>query len=363
MHIISTLKKINKKRNLAQRLFFLNFRAKIFNIFRRKKINFETVNKIALWVGKGLGDAVLASGFISTLRTAGYEVVVLTDKKNSFIFENLIEVDDVIISDKDSNIENQYDLLIDPYDSSHKVASKIRMLLKMKPKLSMGFNSKLYDINIPYFEYNSHFTERYEKLFTFLNIEIQKSIEPIINNQVEVENKVKGWIQNIANGKKIITFCPFASREIRSFSVKQCEIFLNELSKTDSFKIIMLGSAEQLTQISENSSNLFVTDPFCSLASAIAIIKYSNIVVSVDTLFVHISRVYNKKLYALYNNRVIDGFYENNFVFSPGYEKAIQFFTDEYTTTALGDDVSKFDINKIIAAINTESNNMENINK
>ncbi|WP_420900580.1 glycosyltransferase family 9 protein [Escherichia coli] len=363
MYIISTLKKINKKRNLAQRLFFLNLRAKIFNVFRRKKIHFESVNKIAIWVGKGLGDAVLASGFISALRTAGYEVVVLTDKKNSCIFKNLIEVDNVIISDRDSIIENQYDLLIDPYDSSHKVASKIRMLLKMKPKLSIGFNSNLYDINIPYFEYNSHFTERYEKLITFLNADIQKSIEPVLNIQVEVENKVLDWIQNMANGKQIITFCPFASREIRSFSAKQCEIFLNELSMKDSFKIIMLGSAEQLAQIPESYSKLFVTDPFCSLTSSIAIIKYSDIVVSVDTLFVHISRVYNKKLYALYNNRVIDRLYENNFVFSPGYKKAIQFFTDEYTKTALGDDVSKFDIQKIITAINVESNSVENINK
>lgn len=359
MRIISVLKKINKKRNLAQRLFFLNAKVKLYKLWRRKEVNFTPASKIVLWVGKGLGDAVLASGFISSLRNSGYKVAVLTDKKNSFIFNSLITADDVIINDKKNTINSKYDILVDPYDGAHRVASKIRLLLKIKPKISIGFNSNLYDINIPYSEYNNHFTERYRRLLKLFNLCDEDSVKPVIQNNIEVEQQVDNWIKNTVNGKRIITFCPFASREIRSFSVRQCEIFLNELSSNSDYKIILLGSAEQLAQILESHSKTFITDPFCSLASAIAIIKYSDIVVSVDTLFVHISRIYNKKLYAVYNNRIIDGFYENNSVFSPGYEQATLFFTEEYAKTALGDDVSKFDIGKITAAIKLECNNME----
>ena len=68
----------------------------------------------------------------------------------------------------------------------------------------------------------------------------------------------------------------------------------------------------------------------------------------------HLASHYDKKMVCVYNNRMIDNKFINNFVWGPNYANAIQVFTDENVNTGLGDLISNFDINIMLKQLEND---------
>ncbi|WP_202303010.1 glycosyltransferase family 9 protein [Dryocola clanedunensis] len=305
--------------------------------------------KVVIYMGKGIGDCLILSELISSLRSVGYKVSVITEPKCAFIFDSLIEVDGVILKKNKINLTG-YDIFIDPYDNAHEIAAKIRLILNSDFSYTIGFNTHIYDKNITYTEYRSHFSSRFkyieEELHYNSNI---KCIQ--LKPDADIEYEITEWVSKTLGKKKLVVLCPFASNEVRNLSPTQCSDILNHINKNEKYITIILGSTEQLSNLPSSLNNHFITDPFGTFDSAITLVKNAEFVISVDTVFVHISSFYDKKLFAIYNNRVIDKAFENNFVFSPNYSNATVIFTDDGFNSTEGGKVSRMNISKLLSKV------------
>ncbi len=74
---------------------------------------------------------------------------------------------------------------------------------------------------------------------------------------------------------------------------------------------------------------------------------------------VHLASAFNIKQYCIYNNRLNNGTQNNNIMFGPNNDKAVQLTTNEYLQTEDGDDIHNFDISLLIDAINDDLNSLK----
>lgn len=99
-------------------------------------------------------------------------------------------------------------------------------------------------------------------------------------------------------------------------------------------------------------NKVYVTpEQFSNFAYAIALVKYSDLVITPDTSIVHVANAYNKKMICLYNNKKSDKNEDENIIWGPNYNNCIQLFTKECLGTKRGDDVSKYDIRELFPYI------------
>ncbi len=348
MSFSNVLKSFNHKRNTLLRLSLLRAKLVIYKASRKHRVLNPRAKKIVIYMGKGIGDCLILSGLIESLRSANHKITVITESKCAFLFNSIIKVDGVILKKNKMKLSG-YDIFIDPYDGAHNVAAKIRLILNSKFDYTIGFNTNAYDININYSEYQSHFTSRFKHIQEILKNDNESTAINLTPNE-EIEQQVTKWVNSTLGEKKLIVLCPFASNEVRSLSPTQCAEILRRINNK-THQALILGTKEQLSALPDELRNNFITDSIGSFDSAIALIKLSECVISVDTVFVHISKLYNKKLLAIYNNRIIDNVFENNYVFSPNYANATVLFTEENLHTSEGDIVANLPISKLTNSV------------
>lgn len=341
------LKNLNHKRNIALRLLILRTKIFLYKALKSKSsINFTSNNKVVIYLGKGIGDCIILSGLIKGLRSSGYHVSVITEKKCAFIFDELIDVDHVILKENKLQLKG-YDIFIDPYDQAHKIPAKMRLILKSELSLTIGFNTYIYDKNIAYNEYKEHFCSRFKYIIDILNCS-NADTATYLNTHKKTQKQIDEWFNNSLCNKELVIICPFTSNPVRNFSVTQCAELLNHFQNKPKYQVVILGSHEQLARLPSELRTKFIIDPQGSFYSAVELIKKASLVISADTVFVHISKIFNKKLIAVYNNRIIDGAFENNYVFSPNYEYARIVYTSDRLHTADGDFVANLDTTRIL---------------
>ena len=98
-------------------------------------------------------------------------------------------------------------------------------------------------------------------------------------------------------------------------------------------------------------------NPFRDAGNSFALVSLADTVITADTSIVHVASHFDIPQYCIYNNRVLEGRYENNIVWAPNSDKAIVLTTDEHVKTASGDDMGNFNIDILIDAIESERKN------
>lgn len=325
---------------------------------KRKSIFMPTKYKniMILMTDLGLGDVIVTSFLIKSLKDAGFSVNVIVEKRISYLFDEFIDVDSTILfkdmrSLKKQLKNNRIDLLIDLMDINDLTEKRIMLIHKLKPLHTIGFNQKanLYDTSITYKEYNSHFTSRMINVLDLLNIKYN-NIQYHFNTPVSAYTEANEFIDkyNIDN-KKIIIFNPFGSFTQKSFSYKQIDDIANFLSKYKNWITIIVGEKDKLLPVNNMYDNVMIGN-FSSFFTSIALIDICDLLISVDTSVVHAANAFNKKLISIYTNMQIGGF-DSNIVWSPNYKNAKQVFTKEFKKTSIGDDISKMELTELFNEI------------
>ena len=367
--LLSCIKYLNRQRNLkikplksAIKLYLLNRKKK-----ERSLLTIEHYSKVAILMNdQGIGDAIVTSYLIESLRKNSFKVYVIVEKRIAFLFDEFITVDGILLYDRKKNIKKirdqlgniKIDIIVDLVDKGPNSVRRSQIIKIINPLHTIGFNHekyKLYDSSINYHEYNSHITMRSQKVLELLNIK-SDSIKYYLNIPVSIEQEVKNYLNPIITlGKKIIIFNPFGSNSARSFSSSQIEIILSFLSQFDNYITIIVGEYEKISQI-KALQNITI-NPMSCFFNTVALVKYSDFVITVDTSIVHVASTYEKKMLCVYNNRIIDRKFVNNFVWGPNYANAIQIFTNENLNTGLGDLISNLDVSVILKQLKNELNN------
>ena len=360
------IKYLNRQRNLkikplksAIKLYLLNRKKK-----ERSLLTLEHYSSVAILMNdQGIGDAIVTSYLIKSLRENGLKVYVVVEKRIAFLFEQFITVDGVLLYDKKKGIKQfkkqlnslSIDVAIDLVDKGHNSIRRSQIILAINPLHTIGFNQekyKLYDTSIFYDQYTSHISKRSKQILKLLNIEAD-SIKYHINIPTEAHDSVETFIRPyLSLGKHIIIFNPYGSNEARSLSDTQIKIILSFLSQYDNCETIVVGEHNKIKHI-EPQKNIII-NPLTSFFETVALIKFATLVITVDTSIVHVSSIYDKKMLCIYNNRIIDNKFINNFVWGPNYPNALQIFTKENLGTGLGDPIANLNPNIVLEQLKEE---------
>ena len=148
-----------------------------------------------------------------------------------------------------------------------------------------------------------HITQVYIKLLNILGI---KDISTKYNVTIPQHylNKIKDFInKNNLTGKKILLINPEGAETERNITNKKLNIILNEIKKNSNYKIIILSYKNDYLQNFNNNTYIFKTK---DIMDTIAIVYFSDLIITVDTSVVHIADCFDKQMIVLYNNREND---------------------------------------------------------
>lgn len=348
-NIINFLRQLNRKRNYLTK----DFKLLISSVkLRRSHFDLSKIKKITIQACKnGLGDAIIISGLPKILKSNGYHITLLTKDSNAFLFENNPYIDEIICINNPLTKEQikclkalESDLFIDPNNKTSYSNWIFKVIKYIKPKHTLGINYpkyyKIYDSIIDYTDYTSHFSKRFIYILQKLNINIdEKDYKYDLYYPIEYDVQVQNLLSQYSN-KLICIFNPFASSERRSFSEKQTKEIINLFSKYTNVLTIIVGVPDKINKLA-SSQNVLI-NKLTHFYYTIALVKHCDFVVSVDTSIVHLSNAYNKHLISIYSSE-IDTFnpnYENNNVYKPNYDTAIQII-------APGDTAKNLDIKNL----------------
>ena len=361
--IISFIKELNHKRIYTSRKAKNYFYIAYYKILSKNKISYpkEDISKcttIAILLPyKGIGDLIVTSGLINQLRKNNFKVYCLINPNIKFLFNELIIADGIEILDKKYNFKQiakkhlYYDIIMDPADPDKNLYQRIGYITAIKHKYSIGFNqtfaSSFFDINLIRNEIKTHYSDRLIAFAKILDISINNFHYDLFFSKKTL-NKIQLFINNKLNNKDFIIFNPIASDKNRCLSLNTIKETINYIQKhTD--KIVITYNVND-TNLIKNFPNV-IFNPFDDLIDCIALIKFSSLIISTDTCFVHAANFFKANMICIYNNRLDSNKYCNNDYWGPNYKNAIQIFSEENLHTETGDDLRKLSVNIIKKAL------------
>lgn len=295
---------------------------------------------------KGIGDGIIFSGLLNYFHKRNIKVIVVCAERNVFFYNALSSVDVVIPFTDDihkKNIKNicsdKIDYTIDMYGDDLRTPQRIKCLYFINARKSIAFNGNgvsraCFTKTIIYKELDKHLTHRAEYLFDILGLPTE-SIPYKIDFPKTSLKFADEFVSSLKG--KVISFAPFASNYNRSLSVEKAKSIALRLSDLSDVSVIVLGSQFQLNELAIGKTNIHML-PEVNFYDACALIDKSEILLSVDTSFVHMANFFQKKCIALYNMEMWDDF-TINVVFGPGYDKAIKIVSNTYLVRDIEDEI------------------------
>lgn len=337
------------------------------------KTELQKSKSILVWGGGGIGDAIVISGFVKVLTENGFEVSVIASARNCSFFNTMKILKKIFIIREERYVSStellkiygkqHFDLLIVLYrkDSFIEAYALLKFYKTWNISYIMGFDDSLglYDISINYMgtglnrKMDEHFSKRLYYLLAQLGIK-EYNLSYCIDIPQKYIAETSFFIDRFKN-KKIICLNPFSSTEFRDFSLEQIKKILNYLDSKKNLEVILVGTQKQLCLLKKSElPKTAMVSPFEDFSYVASIVKFADLVISTDTSIVHLANAYNKRLICVYNNRILDYGEQNNIVWGPNYENAVQLFTKENKGTQDGDYIRNFDIEEMYKYIDKE---------
>ncbi|MBA5603005.1 glycosyltransferase family 9 protein [Pectobacterium aroidearum] len=352
MKISTYLSQLNRKRKHNTKKIKNKIKILISTLLmdskKGKPIKIEDVNSIGILIfNVGIGDVIIASGLFKELLKNGYSLTLFISKNSEFLFRERTDMNIILVDNEKPSIPTSLhiDLLIDLYgrvdDYFH--LKYVSVIKKIKHSFCIGFNAKyekIYNKNV-IISGKVHITDAYKKILLQLNINVQE-----IPYDIKVPNKNLEKIENFlytAAGRKIIAFNPFSASQVRDLTPEQIIKLVFLLKERNDILVIIIGEKRKIENIIIQDN--VITSPFTEYWDAAAIIKKSDLVISVDTSVVHLCNALDKELICIYSSEVIDN-YECDYFFSPNYKKSIQLISPQKSARHM-------DVMKIFSLINT----------
>lgn len=281
-----------------------------------------------LLINVGIGDVLMATSFIRALNEKNISVDVITKKHTSGVLEGNTDIRNVFFYDKKMAPEQRdYDLVVDPFSHCHwsMTYHSLTLLTKLNYKYLSGFDVKYpkkYHHNFVPEDKAIHLTVYYQwviEQYTGAPGRLPRNY--ILQFSSAVLHDAKIMMDLLPKNTTTVAFCPFASTDERSFSVEQVNTLITLFAKETAISIVFLMQEDKRSFLSlADNCFYFKTEDFVSSA---AILGMCDLVVSVDTSFVHVANSHDKPALVFYSSVYNDG-YNTDHLCGPNYDKAIQ---------------------------------------
>lgn len=291
---------------LRTKLFLVSF----FCSFRfRKKIKRSKIKKVLLLRFDRIGDMVITTPLIRSLYLHGYEISTISQKDSIDFISNNPYVINKYIWDRSITaiIKNlflvrkyKYDLAIDMREQLE-VKSFLFSLLTGARYL-VGFNKaniRKFDKSIYYNNPSNHISMKMDAILKEVFDIFDADLHYDAFVSVESENIALNFINKVnkANGK-IFLINPFASLRDRDMSYSQISYIVDNIKeKYHDACVVIIGSPVNLASIGNLNAHIFHSK---SINDVIPLIKYCDILITVDTAALHIAGAFDRKIVGLY---------------------------------------------------------------
>jgi len=308
------------RKSLAK--FIFDKKEKSKNVLDMHKIN----SILILRDDNKIGDMIITTILFREIKKAypHIKIFVLCGNSNKIILENNPYIDKIFISDnkflKDIFVysklrKHKIDLLVDfwPFGPKPMHFLKLRII---NSKFLLGICKQkynIYDISVNV-NYNvEHISKIYTEILHSLNI---KNVN--INYDIFLDKKYEDYAKTVIeqnDNKKYLFFNTHSASKWRTLSLDKTKEILQMLYKYN-FKIILNS------QYDINDENIIVTrkDNFLYV---LALIKYSDIILTTDTSIVHAANAFDKKMISLYVDSS-DREEKLSQIWAPNYRNGIQ---------------------------------------
>ncbi|SCB88132.1 ADP-heptose:LPS heptosyltransferase [Gilliamella bombicola] len=300
----------DKKFNQFKRQLFLI--KLIFDWNIRKKIKLNKVKKILLLRQDRIGDMIITTPLIRNLHNNGYKVSVISTKDSIEFIKSNPHIDKTFVWDWSWNYVELFKKILLIRKEKFDLAIDLREQLEPKTilfniltgsKRLVGFNKSnffSFDVSINYNNPKNHITMKMKEIMDSVFNLNYDSLEYDAFVSKMIDEKGKNYIDNLRkNNKKIVVINPFASLRERDMSLEQ----LADITKTLQFdynnlEVVLIGEQSLLNTIPDTAGIHKYSSH--SILDVIPIIKYCDLVISVDTAAVHLASAFNKKIVGLY---------------------------------------------------------------
>ncbi|MBQ3834525.1 MAG: glycosyltransferase family 9 protein [Elusimicrobia bacterium] len=309
-----------------------NFRKTLAKKFLDKKeksnisLDMNKINSVLILRDDNkIGDMIISTILFREIKKKypHIKIFVLCGKANKIILENNPYVDKIFIS------HNKFRKDIFVYRELRKLKigltidflffrPKPQYLLKLRiinSKFLLGIckdNYNVYDISIN-IDYNTqHISKIYTSILNNLGID-----NPNINYDIFLDEQSEEYGKKIKEenkNTKIIFFNTHSASRYRTLSLEKTKEILEILYK-ENFKII-LNSEYDI-----DNKNIIIPQKD-NFLKVLALVKHSDIILTINTSIIHAANAFNKNLIAIYNND--SGEEKIAQVWAPNYKNAIQ---------------------------------------
>lgn len=305
----------------------------------------------------GIGDAIVVSGLIRRLQVSGRKVIVVTNPRSEPVFRHMVPNDAVVVWSKKNHRSALreirtfgVDLVIDfaVYQAYNKL-HRVKLIASIRPLHTIGFNgtdTSLQDTSIATRK-NEHVTERVKRVLEQLNLSISDYKYEVCFDPGQVRDSTEFVMRLRKKYRHIIVLNPFGGSPDRCLSGQQIHVLSQYLDGLPGVVTVVFDLNRQLDL---DSYRHVMKNPFADLDNSFNLVRLADTVISVDTSIVHLAAAFNILQFAIYNNR-ITSVNNNNLVWGPNSDNAVQLTTSQQLGRSGGDDMTRFDVSVLIKAI------------
>jgi ADP-heptose:LPS heptosyltransferase len=297
-----------------------------------------------------IGDMIISTILFREIKKQypHIKIYVLCGNANKIVLENNPYVDEVLISHnkflKDVAVykklrKQKIGLVIDFFLFRPRPLYLLKLRI-INSQFLLGICKQkynIYDISLN-INYNvEHISKIYVEILHLLNIK-----NPKTNYDMFLDKKYEDYAKTVIkqnNNEKYIFFNTHSASRHRTLSLEKTKEILEILYKLN-FKIIFNS------QYNINNKNIIVPrkDNFLYV---LALVKYSDIILTVDTAIVHAANAFDKKMVSLYldtSNREE----KLSQVWAPNYKNAIQLLSKKWDISSVETSEIEESINKLL---------------
>lgn len=292
---------------------------------KRVEVGYKTQPKVLiLRTSDEIGDAIVCTGLAKKLHDAGYQVNFLAGKSCENLFSHSDFVNKVFLYERKSSPKKMkkegFDIVIDLSDDVS--LKRIILVYKINAKITIGFNKSkypMYTTSVDFVNKDVHITERHKTVLSLLGLDSSdyKYFLGVSRN----DEKIISDVLSPKGLKYVIALNPLTSSKDKDFSQQQVREIIEYIkSNYQGVGIILVGQYEKISKFKNDECIVFHES---TISLATAIVKKVDLVITPDTSIVHLARIFNKKMVAVYTNGKLEdtGFFGYK-IWLPNYENA-----------------------------------------
>ncbi|EFO0324338.1 lipopolysaccharide heptosyltransferase family protein, partial [Escherichia albertii] len=304
-----------------------------------KKITVPTQVKSCLIIhdNSKLGDLIVLSSIYREFYKKGVKITILTNKASGKFLSSNKNIFELCVKESTSiykvlplcrYLRNlKFDIVLDPFETMPSFKHSL-ILSNLNNSYILGFDrwyKRYYSFYHPHDELlKEHISSRAVEILKHIYGDVPFNTNYDLHLPVEVENKIKSFVGNT----RVVIINPLGAKKICRLTPEQIKIIYQEVKfRFRYYRVIFTGLPQDLLslQIPE-----IETLPFDDFIYTVALTKYSDFVISVDTALVHIAAGYNKPTLAFYpNSRRPE--YPSHLIWAPNNQLSIQIISPTFT--------------------------------